>query len=638
MPGKQSGMSGSCWPDRLIGEIPNFYLYAANNPSEGAMAKRRAAATLISYLTPPVAQAGLYRGLIDLKASIERWRNIEPGADGERGELAALIQAQAAGLDLVTAEPQWPLETAEAQVGSLWKKVLELEYTLIPNGLHVVGEATALDDRIELLAASADSTHGVTLAAETLAALAAGKTAEQSLSASSDRTNAALLEPARELAKMNALLSADHEIPALVHALDGRFVRPAPSGDLIRTPQILPTGRNLHGFDPFRIPSAFAVADGARQAARLLDRHIADGNALPETVAVVLWGTDNLKSEGGPIAQVLALLGAKPRFDSYARLCGASLIPLAELGRPRIDVVVTLSGIFRDLMPLQTKLLAEAAFLAAEADEAAEDNFVRKHALAYMAAHGCDLETASLRVFSNADGAYGANVNNLIESGAWNDETELAETYNRRKGFAYGRAGKPMQQTALLQSVLAGVKLTYQNLESVDVGVTTIDHYFDTLGGISRAVKQASGEAVPVYIGDQTRGDGLVRTLAEQVSLETRTRTLNPKWYEGMLKHGYEGVRNIEAQVTNTLGWSATTGQVQPWVYQQITQTFVLDVEMRERLAKLNPTASAKVANRLLEAHERRYWQPDASVLEALKRAGEDLEDRLEGVGVEAAA
>ncbi|MGQ0455694.1 MAG: magnesium chelatase subunit H [Hyphomicrobium sp.] len=638
MPGKQSGMSGDCWPDRLIGDIPNVYLYAANNPSEGAIAKRRAAATLVSYLTPPIAQAGLYRGLIDLKASIERWRNLEPDASGERRELATLIQAQAAGLDLGAAEPQWPLDTAETEVVGLWKKVLELEYTLIPNGLHVVGEPMSPDERVDLLAASAESTHGVTLARETLEALATGATAEVALNAGADRANAMLIEPLGELAKTNALLSKDHELPALVHALDGRFVRPAPSGDLIRTPQILPTGRNLHGFDPFRIPSAFAVADGARQAARLIDRHVAEGNDMPETVAVVLWGTDNLKSEGGPIAQVLALLGAKPRFDSYGRLCGASLTPLAELGRPRIDVVVTLSGIFRDLMPLQTKLLAEAAFLAAEADEAPEDNFVRKHALAYMAAHGCDLETASLRVFSNADGAYGANVNNLIESGAWNDENELAETYSRRKSFAYGRSGKPMQQTALLQTVLKGVKLTYQNLESVEVGVTTIDHYFDTLGGISRAVKQASGEAVPVYIGDQTRGDGLVRTLAEQVALETRTRTLNPKWYEGMLKHGYEGVRNIEAQVTNTLGWSATTGQVQPWIYQQITQTFVLDAEMRERLAKLNPTASAKVANRLLEAHERRYWQPDASVLEALKRAGEELEDRLEGIGVEAAA
>ncbi|PPC88119.1 MAG: magnesium chelatase subunit H [Hyphomicrobium sp.] len=638
MPGKQTGMSADCWPDRLIGDMPNLYLYAANNPSEGMIAKRRAAATLISYLTPPIAQAGLYRGLIDLKASIERWRGTTPETANERPDLATLIQAQAAGLDLVAAEPQWLLDAAEAAVTDLWHKVLELEYALIPNGLHVVGEAMSAEDRVDLLAAAAESTHGATIARETLVAIVAGHSPEDALAIGSDRGNAALLDVLQELSKMNVLLAQDSELPAILHALDGGFMRPAPSGDLIRAPQILPTGRNLHGFDPFRIPSAFAVADGAKQATRLLDRHSADGNPLPESIAVVLWGTDNLKSEGGPIAQALALLGAKPRFDSYGRLCGAMLVPLADLGRPRIDVVVTLSGIFRDLLPLQTKLLAEAAFLAASADEPIEQNFVRKHALAYMAANNCDLETASLRVFSNADGTYGSNVNQLIESGNWNSEDELAETYSNRKSFAYGRGGKPVQQTALLKSVLSGVKLTYQNLESVEVGVTTIDHYFDTLGGISRAVKKASGEAVPVYIGDQTRGEGLVRTLSEQVALETRTRMLNPKWYEGMLKHGYEGVRNIEAQVTNTLGWSATTGQVAPWVYQQITQTFVLDDEMRERLAQLNPTASAKVANRLLEAHERKYWQPDADVLEALRRAGEELEDRLEGVGMEAAA
>jgi magnesium chelatase subunit H len=295
---------------------------------------------------------------------------------------------------------------------------------------------------------------------------------------------------------------------------------------------------------------------------------------------------------------------------------------------------VTLSGIFRDLLPLQIKLLAEATFMAADADEPIEQNFVRKHALAYLAEHGGDMETAALRVFGNADGAYGSNVNNLLESGRWENEDELADTYKSRKGFAYGKAGRPIENKALLNSVLSSVDLAYQNLDSVELGVTTVDTYFDTLGGISRAVRKAKGgQAAPVYIGDQTRGEGQVRTLGEQVSLETRTRTLNPKWYEGMLKHGYEGVRQIEVHVTNTMGWSATTGEVAPWVYQQLSETFVLDPAMRERLANLNPTASAKVANRLMEAHDRGYWQPDADTLAALKGAQEELEDRLEGVG-----
>jgi magnesium chelatase subunit H len=295
--------------------------------------------------------------------------------------------------------------------------------------------------------------------------------------------------------------------------------------------------------------------------------------------------------------------------------------------------MVTLSGIFRDLMPLQIKLLAEAAFLAASAQEPEDQNFVRKHALRYMEQHGCDLETASLRVYGNAESTYGANVNNLIENGRWDEQEELAETFTRRKGFAYGRGGRPVQHKELLTSVLADVQLSYQNLDSVELGVTTVDTYFDTLGGINSAVRRAKGGAsTPVYIADQTSGNAVVRTLSEQVALETRTRTLNPKWYEGMLEHGYEGVRQIEVHVTNTMGWSATTGEVQPWVYQQITQTFILDAEMRARLAKLNPTASAKVANRLLEASDRKYWQPDEKMLAALRAAGEELEDRLEGI------
>jgi magnesium chelatase subunit H len=645
MPGKQAGLTGSCWPDRLIADLPNFYLYASNNPSEGAIAKRRAAATLISYLTPPVAEAGLYRGLIDLKASLQRWRALDPEATVERADLEQLLQAQAAVLELCTAEPAWG-DSASAHLSTLAEQVLELEYTLIPHGLHVVGRVPSASERADLLMAMSESDTSESLDRRSIEALVAGFTPEQALDAAGRPHNAGALERLASLAASNALLAVDSEIPGILRALDGRFVPPAPGGDVMRNPLVLPTGRNLHGFDPFRIPSAFAVRDAQRQTERLLERHAQDGHGLPETVALVLWGTDNLKTEGTPLAQALALMGAAPRFDSYGRLAGATLVPLEELGRPRIDVVMTLSGIFRDLLPLQIRMLAEASFLAASADEPEDQNYVRKHALAWQRAHGGDLETAALRVFGNADGAYGANVNMLIDNGAWQEEDELAETYMRRKGFAYGRAGKPVKQHALLNHVLQDVALAFQNLDSVELGVTTIDTYFDTLGGISRAVQRAKKGAnkhgdTPVYIGDQSRAGasgGTVRTLSEQVALETRTRMLNPKWYEGMLEHGYEGVRQIEVHLTNTMGWSATTGQVQPWVYKQLTETFVLDPAMRERLARLNPTASAKVANRLLEASDRKYWTPDAATLAALKSAGEELEDRLEGVFVKAAA
>ncbi|MGY6536080.1 MAG: magnesium chelatase subunit H [Pararhodobacter sp.] len=581
MPGKQAGVGRTCWPDRLIGNLPNIYLYAANNPSEATLAKRRSGAVTVTHLTPPLAQAGLYKGLAELKDSLTRWRGLAPEAP-ERGELEALIAEQAAAVDLTGAP------------GDLWLTLLESEDALIPDGLHILGKQ--LD-----------------------AAARAAMTAP-------------MLADPEARARAEEWLAQDHEIPGILRALDARFIPPVPGGDLIRAPEILPTGRNIHAFDPFRMPTAFALRDGAAQAARLLEAH--DG--LPRTVAMVLWGSDNIKSDGGPIAQALSLMGARPRFDTYGRLSGADLIPLSELGRPRIDVVMTLSGIFRDLLPLQTRMLAEAAWKAAMADEPEAQNFIRAHALAFAAEMGCDMETAALRVFSNAEGAYGSNVNLLVDGSAFGEEDELADAYEARKSYAYGRNGQPMKQGALLQKTLATVDLAYQNLESVELGVTTVDHYFDTLGGIARAVRRArGGQEAPVYIGDQTRGAGKVRSLRDQIALETRSRSLNPRFFEGLLKHGAEGVRQIEAQVTNTLGWSATTGTVDPWVYQRLSETFVLDDAMRRRLADLNPQASARMAGRLLEASDRAYWAPDAETLAALQAAADEIEDRVEGIAAQ---
>jgi len=583
MPGKQTGPGVACWPDRLIGDMPNVYLYASNNPSEATLAKRRSGAVTVSHLTPPLATSGLYKALAELKDSLGRWREMAPDASG-RDDIEALIAEQAEAADMGGHAPE-----------ALWLRLLETEEALIPEGLHVLGRTMSADARAEYLDLMAESDADARAAAD-------------------------------------LHLQTDSEIPALLHALEGRYTPPVPGGDLIRSPEVLPTGRNIHAFDPFRMPTAFACREGAKQAQLLLDTH----KRLPRSVALVLWGSDNIKSDGAPLAQALSLIGAEPRFDSFGRLCGADLVPLERLGRPRIDVIMTLSGIFRDLLPLQTKLLAEAALKAATADEPLEQNFIRAHALAYAEKIGCDLETAALRVFSNAEGAYGSNVNQLVDSSAFGDEDELADAYEARKSFAYGVNGKPTQHTALLQQALRDVDIAYQNLESVELGVTTVDHYFDTLGGISRAVKRArDGEEAAVYISDTTRGAGKVRTLSDQVALETRARSLNPKFHEALLKHGAEGVRQIESHLTNTLGWSATTGQVDPWVYQRLSETFVLDDVMRKRLSDLNPVASSRMANRLLEAHDRHYWSPDDDTLAALRDAADSLEDRLEGVAAE---
>jgi magnesium chelatase subunit H len=572
-----------------------------------------------------------------LKQTLDRWRALDDEISEERSDLATMIHQQARSLELrVPEQIQSQANLVEPWITDLIDQLLELEYALIPEGLHVIGQLPTREQRLTTLKAMSMA-MGIEEPA-LLEELVDGAS-EESLNRHAKHLNDAQRVSLHQLVQSNLLLSQESELNGLLRALDGRYALPAPGGDLLHNPDVLPTGRNLHGLDPFKLPTAFAVRDGQKQAAKLLERYAQDGSGVPESIAMVLWGTDNLKTEGGPMSQALALMGVTPRFDSYGRLAGAQLVSLDVLKRPRIDVVITLSGIFRDLLPMQIKLLAEASFLAASADEAPEMNFIRKHALAYMAEHGGDLESASLRVFGNTEGAYGSNVNMLVDSSAWQKEDELGNAFTSRKGFAYGREGKPVRNNQLLKSVLADVSLTYQNLDSVELGVTSIDTYFDTLGGISRAVLQAkhdrdgdAASAPPVYIVDQTQGDGVVRSLSEQVALETRTRMLNPKWHEGMLQHGYEGVRQIEVHLTNTMGWSATTGQVQPWVYQQLAQTFVLDPAMRKRLAELNPTSSAKLANRLIEASRREYWKPDAETLNALLRAGEELEDRLEGI------
>ncbi len=613
MPGKQVGLDATCWPDRLIGDLPHVYLYAANNPSEAALAKRRAQATIVTHLTPAISHAGLYDELRDLKDLLMQYQEADPGAAAAT-TLLELIREKAQLLELECFADQVSEKDA---LDRLSLQLNELEQTLIPTGLHVLGQPHTEAQRFELLTARAgDQNLSVTVAQL------------RQLAATPHDPKVARQVDNEQLVTFAQSLAENQELDAVVHALDGGYTPPVPGGDLLRNDDILPTGRNIHGFDPSRLPSQFAVAEGARQAEMLLTTLA----SVPRSMAMVLWGTDALKNGGVAIGQALRLMGCAPRFDAYGRLAGAELIPLEALGRARVDVLLTISGIFRDLLPKQIQLLAEAALLCASADEPHECNPIRAHAVACQQAHDVTLETAALRVFGNAEAAYGANVNHMVDSGRWHDEAELGELFAQRRSFAYGMDARAVQQADMFSQALADVELTFQNLDSLELGVTTLDHYVDSLGGIARAIRNVRGDEVPTYIGDHTQGQGVVRSLVDQIALETRTRMLNPRWYDAMLEHGREGVHQIEAHITNTMGWSATTGQVAPWVYQEISKTFVLDDQMRERLAELNPTASVKLANRLVEAQERDYWAPDQETLAALHRAGAELEDRLEGV------
>ncbi len=678
MPGKQTGVSTQCWPARLLGPLPNIYYYSVNNPSEGTIAKRRSAATLVSYMVPPLQQAGLYKGLRRLKDSLDAYRaRPQPGMLDD-------IRAQAEQLGIGNEIDQ---TTDETYVAALAHELLQIEQRMIPVGLHVLdkeSDPAELTDVLALVAAFARPsgveqplTHLVAaamgheygrlqaalrhdpqaqevfqridaLVRDAMRALVEeyrcrassapvpGMTFEQTLLWRAPLPSGVLRRFRAYLEELLDRMVHDHELRNLLHALDGGYIPPSPGNDVVRNPAVVPTGRNIHGLDPYRVPTAAAQATGERLVADLLARLSREQGRMPESVAIVLWGTDNLKSDGEGIAQALALMGARPVADELGNISDVALVPLAELGRPRIDAVITVSGIFRDLFSHQMQLLSKAARLAAHADEPPEWNYVRKHALAHAAELGISLDEAATRVFSNAPGSYGANVNHLVESSTWNSDSEMSEAFVARKSFAPGAHGEWRDARAVLERALATVDATFQNVDSFEIGISDIDHYYEYLGGVTKSVEKLRGSRPRVLIAEALATTGeRISTLEQQVRIETRAKLLNPKWFEAMLAHGYQGVHEIEARVGNTYGWSATADAVEGWVYQGVAETFMLDEEMRERLALLNPHAATAIAGRLLEAHSRGFWQADDATLMALQAIYADLEDRLEGIAVE---
>jgi magnesium chelatase subunit H len=439
------------------------------------------------------------------------------------------------------------------------------------------------------------------------------------------------------LAKLRSQLADNQETKSLMRALRGEYIEPGPGADLIQNPAILPTGRNTHAVNPYMVPSTVAFERARPVAEALLERHFSTAGHYPETIAMVLWGIDNIKTEGEAVAQALWLLGVRPRRDSLNRATDVDVIPLAELGHPRIDVVMTISGIFRDLFGTTMGLLDRAVRRVAELDEPEDFNFVRKHIKEQMAAGDFSFDEAVVRVFSNAAGNYGTNVNFMVLESQWEDSQELGDLFVTRKSFAYGRDSQGRnfdgrEAKRLLEQALARVEVSYQNIDTTEVGITDVDHYFEYLGGVSKAVEKHAGARPVIYLSDTLSPNAKVRTLEETIQLETRTKALNPKWYEGMLKHGFSGVAEIEHQVTNTFGWSATADAVDDWIYDAVAETFVLDEQMLERLRSLNPHSTRTMVGRLLEAAGRGLWKAEQSVLEKLQDAFGKIEDQLEGV------
>jgi magnesium chelatase subunit H len=421
----------------------------------------------------------------------------------------------------------------------------------------------------------------------------------------------------------------------LLKALEGEYIVPGPGGDPVRTPEVLPTGKNIHALDPQSIPTAAAVAQAQVIVNRLLDRYRQEsGGALPESIACTLWGTDNIKTYGESLAQIFWLVGVKPLPDALGRMNKLHLIPLEELGRPRIDVVVNCSGVFRDLFLNQMYLIDQAVKLAAEAEEPLELNFVRKHALEQAQTLNIPLRQAATRVFSNASGSYAANVNLAVENSTWEQEKDLQEMYLSRKSYAFDAdaPGTMRQNAELFQSSLQRVDVTLQNLDSSEISLTDVSHYFDSDPTKVVAGLRQDGKKPQAYIADSTTPDARVRSLSETVRLDSRTKLLNPKWYEGLLQHGYEGVREIAKRLNNTLGWSATAGAVDNWIYEDANNTYINDPQMRERLMTLNPHSFRRMVGTLLEVHGRGYWQTSPENIQRLQQLYQDIEDRIEGV------
>jgi magnesium chelatase subunit H len=576
----------------------------------------------------------------------------------------------------------------DARVLGLYEQILEIEQRLIPTGLHIFGVAPRAGQMRALLqivasfdrfdpdphAASIESAPTVRaltdlvargLGLESYQALVEGSGASES-NAGGRRRVESLLERAIEvflsaaegkratagaefllqqagvavedsmpafelLVRIREQLGQNSELDALAAALRGDYIVPGPGADIVQNPDVLPTGRNTHAVNPYLIPSRVAVQRAVSVAEAVLERFRRENGRYPETMAMVLWGIDNIKTQGEAVAQALHLLGVRPRRDSLNRATGVEVIPLDVLGRPRIDVVMTVSGIFRDLFGSTMNLLDTAVRTVAELDEPEEMNFVRRHVLQQVE-EGAGPGDATARVFSNAAGNYGTNVNFMVLDSQWQSGSELGDLFVTRKSFAYGRDRDASEARAMLEKCLGRVELTYQNIDSSEIGITDVDHYFEYLGGVSRAVEQRAGQRPAIYLSDSTNPRLRVRSLEETIQLETRTKTLNPKWYEGLLRHGFSGVAEIEHHVTNTFGWSATADAVDKWIYDEVAETFVLDGAMLERLKILNLDSTRSMVGRLLEAAGRGIWAADEMVLERLRGAFEDIEDRIEGV------
>ncbi|MFF0624964.1 cobaltochelatase subunit CobN [Streptomyces sp. NPDC004296] len=670
LPGKNAGLSAACGPDAALGDLPLVYPFLVNDPGEGTQAKRRVHATLVDHLVPPMARADSYGDIARLEQLLDEYAAISSMDPAKlpaiRAQIWTLIQAAKLDHDLGLEERPdddgfddfllhvdgWLCEVKDAQ---------------IRDGLHVLGAAPVGEARVNLVLAilrarqiwggtaslpglrealGLDESAATRTAADEVEAVArglvqamedadwqpaaVGRVAEGHPTAVADILDFAARQVVPRLAGTTA------EIDHAVHALNGGFVPAGPSGSPLRgLVNVLPTGRNFYSVDPKAVPSRLAWETGQALAESLLTRYRDDNGDWPESVGLSLWGTSAMRTSGDDVAEALALLGVRPVWDDASRrVTGLEAVALDELGRPRIDVTLRISGFFRDAFPHVIGLLDDAVRLAAGLDEPADRNFVRAHAQADLAAHG-DERRATTRIFGSRPGTYGAGLLQLIDSRDWRTDADLAEVYTVWGGYAYGRGleGRPAREE--METAYKRIAVAAKNTDTREHDIADSDDYFQYHGGMVATVKALKGKAPEAYIGDSTRPETVrTRTLVEETSRVFRARVVNPRWIEAMRRHGYKGAFELAATVDYLFGYDATTGVVADWMYDKLAQTYVLDPENRAFLQEANPWALHGIAERLLEAESRGMWEkPDAETLAALRDAFLETEGELEGEG-----
>jgi cobaltochelatase CobN len=673
LPGKNLGMSASCGTDAAIGSLPLIYPFLVNDPGEGTQAKRRAHATIVDHLVPPMARAESYGDIARLEQLLDEYAQVnamDPAkAPALRGEIWTLIQAAQLNHDLgLDAAPDE--EAFDEFVLHVDGWLCEIKDAQIRDGLHVLGHVPDGDELINLVLAvlrspqifsgQANGVPGLRAAlglgaeaplseidaAETTARELVGALAtagwsvgavpgavERILGAPNEAAAAALSFACQEV--VPRLGRTGNEITAILHALDGGYVPAGPSGSPLRgLINVLPTGRNFYSVDPKAIPSRLAYQTGQTMAESLLQRHLEDVGEYPQSVGLSVWGTSAMRTSGDDIAEVFALLGVMPVWDEASRrVIGLEAIDLPELGRPRIDVTVRISGFFRDAFPHVVAMLDDAVRLVADLDEPSHLNFVRQHTQDDLAAHG-DQRRATTRIFGSKPGSYGAGMLPLIEAGNWRNDHDLAEVYSAWGGFAYGRDldGSPARED--MEANYRRIAVAVKNVDTREHDIADSDDYFQYHGGMVATVRALTGADPKAYVGDSTSLDTVrTRSLTEETARVFRARVINPRWIAAMQRHGYKGAFELAATVDYLFGFDATAGVVTDWMYQQLAENYVLDKDNQDFMKHANPWALRGIIEKLSEAVDRGLWQePDPELITQLQQVYLDVEGDLEDV------